>query len=762
MLKNQAVTIRRAKQLGIPTKMIGTILTGFLLANSTIGGAQSPLIMGFVGALNLSEGIFAFLGALLAYFFTGKVTSSFIEISGMICILALKVMVCEVFGKQIKATGSAVLSGLAYTLCGLAITFFTTTNGATAFVVACNGILCGCAAYFLISTFSAVKNEKKLVITGSAGASLGVVFVLSIATLCSAQLGFLNLGRVFGVLVVLLAAKKYKHLGGAVCGALVTCGVVLYSPEMGKATMLLAVAGLIAGVFAEFGTLPLTFFFISANAVGLIAIGVTTETARILVDVMVASVAFVIIPDKLVTNILGVGVAAKAGDKVTALAASKLNFAAKTIGEVRKSVEQVSKALEKRNGENDVTILVCDNICGKCRNNLYCWESEFDRSFENFNIVKKNLELKGKVTQDDLPQGLNKCFKRTELVDCFNESYSDEIVEKKANQKLKEMRGVLYEQFSGMEDMLQEISEEILVAKECDEELSKSVKSLLMDFGAITPRTCVFYNSFGKISIEAFYEGELNLTDVEIADEISEIVDRDLELPQIFIANGCSKLCLIEKPAYIVEVGIAQKSGIEGETSGDTYEYFNDGQGNAYIIISDGMGSGKMAAIDSLMTSSLLVRLLKAGIGFSAAVKLINSSMLVKSNNESFATLDIACIDLYTGRLDLLKLGAAATLIKSNGRVSCVEASSLPIGILRDLQPEKRSTILKNGDTVVMMSDGINENVYPFVKEKLLSKNEQDSQDIASSILENSLTKSGGERLDDITIIVVKIKQNED
>lgn len=757
MLKNQAVAVKNTREIGILTRAIGTVLTAFLLANSTIGGGQSPIVVGFVAALNLPEGIFAFLGALAAYFFTGKVSSSIIEICAMLIILVMKVLICEVFGKEMKVTGSTILSGMAFTLCGLAITFVTTTSGATAFVVTCKGILCGCATYFLITAFSAIQREHKLVVTGTLGASLGVVFVLLVASLCSVQLGFFNLGRALGITIVLLAAKKYKHIGGAVCGALVTCGVVLYSSEMGKATMLLAVAGLIAGLFAEFGVLAAAFFFISANAVGLIVIGVTPETSRILVDVLFASVAFVIVPDRLVTNVLGVGAVTKVSDKVTALAASKLNFAAKTIGEVRKSVEQVSKALEKRNCDNDISVAVCDNICGKCKNNINCWESEFDKSFESFNQVRKSMDIKGKITMEDLPQGLNKCYKKAELVESFNEIYNDEQSEKKANQKLKEMRGILYEQFSGMEDMLEEIGREIINGKECDDELSKSVKNFLIDFGAESPRACVFFNSFGKISIEAFYDGNLNLTDIEIADEISDIVDRELELPQIFIANGYTKLCLMEKPAYVLEIGVSQKSGKNGETSGDTFEHFDDGRGNAYIIISDGMGSGKIAAIDSLMTSSLLVRLLKAGIGFSAAVKLINSSMLVKSNNESFATLDIACINLYTGRLDLLKLGAAATFLKTNDRITCVEASSLPIGILRDIQPEMRSTVLKDGDSIVMISDGVSEKAYPAVKEEMLNHTENSSDDISKILVEKSYKQFENEKADDITIIVAKI-----
>lgn len=760
MLKNQAAAVKTFRQAGVLTKILGSFFAGFMLANSTLNGAQSPLAVGLVGALNLSEGIFAFLGGMLAYLITGKIGDAIVEISAMVGILVFRVILCEFIRKEIKAAGAAVLTGISYIAAGLAVVFAMSGSGGAVFLVVCKGLLCGCAAYFAIMSFNAAQSEQKLVISGTSGAALGVVFVIGVAALCSAQVGFFNFGRAFGVLVVLLAAKKFKHAGGAVCGALVTCGVVLYSPDMGKATMLLAAAGMVAGLFAEFGALPAAFFFISANAVGLIAIGVTPETARILVDAMVASVAFVILPERLTSVLLGSSAVSRCNSKINALTASKLTFAAKTIAEVRKSVEQVSKALEKKSGENDISVAVCDQICGKCRNNLYCWESEFDKSFEAFREVKTVLEQKGRVVQEDLPQSLAKCFKRAELTDCFNESHHIETAEKQASRRLREMRGVLYEQFSGMEDMLEEISGEILEANEYDDELSKSVKSFLLDFGAQLPRVCVFLNPFGKIRIEAFYEGELTLEPAELADELSEIVDRELELPQIFTANGYSKLCLIEKTAYTLEVGASQKTGRGEETSGDKYEVFYDGLGNACLILSDGMGSGKMAAIDSRMTSSLLIRLLKAGVGFSAAVKLINSSMLVKSGNESFATLDIVCVNLYNGRVDLLKLGAAATFIKSGNRVTCVEASSLPVGIVQEVQPEKRSTVLKEGDMIVMISDGIEETHYTALRNELLKKDIPAAEVFASTLLEKATARSATARTDDMTILVAGVKVN--
>ncbi len=761
MLKSQELTVKNSRHLSIFTRTVGAAFAAFIVANSTLGGAPSPFIASLVGALNPFEAIFAFIGTMLAYFFGGKLSQCLVEISAVVMILFIKIVLSEFFHKNLKAAGSAVVTGVSYILCSLTIIFLTVSqSGAASFVAVCKGIICACAAYFIILAYNSSKQEGKLATSGTAGASLGIIFIFLVATMCSIQLEFLNFGRIFGIFVVLFAARRNKHLGGALCGALVTCGTVIYSAETGNASMLLAVSGIVAGLFADFGVLAMSFFFIASTAAGVILIGADLNTAKILLDSAVAAIVFVAVPERIINDFLGLGAPCKSNAKAVELAASKLGFAAKTIFEVKKSVEQVSKALEKRNKENDAAICVCDKVCGKCRNNLYCWENEFDKFFDAFSEIRNVLDKKGEISIGDLPKSLDKCFKRDEIVLAFNEFFADEVAEKRANQKLKEMRALLYEQFDGMGNMLEEIGREIFYSKECDEEFSKSVKEFLVENGAICARACVFFNSLNKIQIEAFYEGELKCPPEEVAEYISEISDRDFEMPQIFKAGEISKLCIMEKAEYKIETAISKRAGSSKETSGDSCEHFSDGQGGSYLIISDGMGSGKSAAVDSFMTVSLLIRLLKAGIGFPAAVKLINSSLSVKSNEESFATLDVAAINLYTGRLDLLKLGAAPSFVKIGTRVISVESSSLPIGILSDLNADKRSVLLKSGDVLVMASDGIREDGHKKIREILLKNGDESAQKIADEIMQYAFDIESCAKKDDATVVVTKISKN--
>lgn len=109
---------------------------------------------------------------------------------------------------------------------------------------------------------------------------------------------------------------------------------------------------------------------------------------------------------------------------------------------------------------------------------------------------------------------------------------------------------------------------------------------------------------------------------------------------------------------------------------------FRTGSGRMVTVLSDGMGSGGRAAVDGAMAVGLTSRLIKAGFGADSVLRLVNSALMVKSGDESLATLDVASVDLFTGRLESLKAGAAVSLLRSMGRVSRIEKASLPVGIL--------------------------------------------------------------------------------
>ena len=169
-------------------------------------------------------------------------------------------------------------------------------------------------------------------------------------------------------------------------------------------------------------------------------------------------------------------------------------------------------------------------------------------------------------------------------------------------------------------------------------------------------------------------------------------------------------------------------------------------------------GSAKeIAAIFLAMASGLMMRLIKAGFGYDSSLSILNSAMLFKSTDESLATVDIAALDLFSGRLDMLKAGAAPTVVRRAGRCSVARSTSLPAGILREIGFDKASIKLKKGDIILMMSDGVCSEGSEWICSELDAFKDGSAQSLAERIAYGAKRRRTDNHSDDITVIAVII-----
>ncbi len=231
---------------------------------------------------------------------------------------------------------------------------------------------------------------------------------------------------------------------------------------------------------------------------------------------------------------------------------------------------------------------------------------------------------------------------------------------------------------------------------------------------------------------------------------------RPLDGPSVVSAEDATRTVFYEQARLRPEYGCAQISAHEGRISGDCCDTFSDGKGFFHLILSDGMGTGGRAAVDSIMTVSFVLRLIKAGFGFDAALKLINSSLLIRTGEETLATLDIGCIDLYTGKMEFLKAGAVSSFLCRDGKVAEITGSSLPAGILQGIHYDRRTVRLREGDLIVMMSDGAMTVAPDWLKEELALASKEPVEKIAERLAQLAKRNERGPG-DDITVMAARI-----
>ena len=233
----------------------------------------------------------------------------------------------------------------------------------------------------------------------------------------------------------------------------------------------------------------------------------------------------------------------------------------------------------------------------------------------------------------------------------------------------------------------------------------------------------------------------------KVADKIISILDKNSTL------TPCG-------PSYKAETGIAKYS-LEG-VSGDSCLTMTLSNNKTALILSDGMGKGEKAAVESKLVVTTLGKLLDAGFDVDLAMKTINGIMLTKTQSEIFATVDLAIISHKTGRAKLFKMGAATSFIKHGDQVEMVKTPALPIGIIGGLKLEYIDVKLKKGDLLVMVSDGVTDcdREDPGCKwliSRLKEMTTKDPETIAELIVNKAAEKYQLKERDDLTVMVATL-----
>ena len=240
-----------------------------------------------------------------------------------------------------------------------------------------------------------------------------------------------------------------------------------------------------------------------------------------------------------------------------------------------------------------------------------------------------------------------------------------------------------------------------------------------------------------------------------IGRELGRKVKPDQEAKAVIGKEPC-QIWFREDPDFHMLYEVAREAKEESSVSGDNFSCMRLSEGKAVLGLSDGMGTGEQAAKDSEAVMELAEKLLCAGYGEEASARLINA-MLVQRGNKRPVTLDLATIDLYTGKCCFTKLGAVTTFVRREGEVEAISAEALPAGVLTEASPIMENRELTHGDMIVMVTDGVLDALAPTDKEEsmktLLSGIKSDNpREIARQILDFAC-QNGGRSMDDMTVL---------
>lgn len=745
------------------------LLCGLLVSRGTLLGTLAPFGASYAAAVPKKYLFSSLVGTAFGYILL-KPTDSFRYIAVIVAIGALRWLMGDI-EKVSKSRLFAPLAAFLPTLAtGIALLFASTSTLSSFADCFIEAVLSGAAAYF-ISVSVQLADEKRGISAYTRQETASLVMTGCVLILAFGSLTFENisLGRIIAITAVLLCARYGGVNGGAVCGIATGAVFSIASRAQGFVCSGFAFGGLIAGMFAPVGKLGCAIAFLISNGIMSLAFGQNTQLAAVLIESLIGSVVFMVLP-KEVGNIISPVFSneknSSLGETLRKNIVMRLDFASKAIYNVRNDVNSVSDKLKDLYSPS--FSVVCENVekevCNNCGLKTYCYEHRQGVTRDDFFRLEELLEAQGRISESDVEDAFVKsCCKKGEIARSMNLNYREYLSAIEAQRRVSDVRGVVAGQFSGVSDILSDLSDEFKNTMRCDLDSSERIISALSALGAI-PVECICLVSDGgrmSVELELSSKGDSKLSKGTIMREVSKCCGRRFDLPTVTCEGDRIRAALCEMPVYDVEIGSDQHIANNGKLCGDCLDYFNDGFGKTYALVCDGMGTGGRAAVDGNMAVSVMGRLLRSGLSADSSLQIVNSALMVKSEDESLSTLDLTGVDLYTGKVTLKKAGAPATFVRKNGRVMVREMPSLPVGILNGVKFSSDTVNLSSGDMVVMVSDGVITGDEKWLEKLIRSWNEGSTQELARAVVDEAIKRRGDSPDDDITALAIRITDNE-
>lgn len=401
-----------------------------------------------------------------------------------------------------------------------------------------------------------------------------------------------------------------------------------------------------------------------------------------------------------------------------------------------------------------------DRICRSCPRVNECWNRDFNATYKTMFKFLEIMERKGELQAQDVePYFAGRCIRLDGLIKEVNRLFEIYKINQVWKSKLCENRELVGEQFGGVAQILQSISLDLEQETAFDHLAAEEIQCRLEAKAIWTEFVQVVRETQGRRSVQLCLVGDMKTETEEILPVLKSVLGTAFTpARRIRIDEESWVMEFHEAPALRIAAGFSCAG--KGEESGDSHMLNVLQDGKFVATLSDGMGTGHRAGRESSAIVELLEDFMAAGFDKTVAVKLINSVMVMKSANEAFATVDMCMIDLYTGEAEFIKNGAEPSYIKRKDGTETVRAASLPVGVISGVEIESFAHRLGNGDTVVMVSDGLElrgGGSQGWIRQTV----EQAApnipvQELADQIMEKSVALKGGTADDDMTVIVLR------
>lgn len=745
------------KDSGRRLRLILCLSAAFCLSQLDSLGEMSPFAVSFVSGIPFDYCYCAFIGSAVGYFVSSSWQIALKYTLALLIACLFRLVILKRFQTENNSFVCCLLSFCSCCLASIVYDTFTSFSLFGVILLLSEGVLSAFGTYFLIRAIrTPVLNIgiKKL----SAQDSISLVICICVFLMCMSgfTLGSVSPARIAAALFIMFVAHYKGAAASGICGILAGLSFSI-SPDGRVLFPFFAFGGLVSGVCGTLGQYAVgVSFAVSAFLVSLID-GFSVEKIYLLSEAAIAAVAYCVIPSKAIGK--AQDYLDKSGlicdDRVEREVCANLKRAAQNVGEISKIVDKAGERLDKViNPELDkVFAALQQNVCFGCNYKKECWNKRFHETADDIMKITGLKSFSGDKTELE-----KRCIRPRLLLKETESCYFDFVNAMASKMRISEMRSIVSEQFGVVSELLYEIAEQASNNRVIDTAKSRTVKSALHDSGIDVDSLRYYTDKSSRVTVEAdVISGTLETDFNKMRSILQFLTSRRFEKPEIAINELKTSYIFEEKPLYKVMFGSCSLSLDSKKLCGDSIRILTDFFGNRVAVLSDGMGTGSRAAIDSAMTVALMEKLLLCGFTFDSAMRAVNCALMVKSTDESTATVDCLSINVYNAKATFHKAGAAVSFIRRGNSVTTIEQQSMPLGILKQISPAYAERDLQPGDLVLLVSDGVTVGDCGWISDELLAWSTSSMDALASHIAKLARLRSEENTQDDITVIAARI-----
>lgn len=162
-----------------------------------------------------------------------------------------------------------------------------------------------------------------------------------------------------------------------------------------------------------------------------------------------------------------------------------------------------------------------------------------------------------------------------------------------------------------------------------------------------------------------------------------------------------------DKPVIRYDPEVAVRSAGLESANGDRCLWFAGPGCRYFVVLCDGMGTGIGAAEEGRAAGNILRRLLMAGYPTEYALRSLNSLCALRGRGGA-VTVDLAEVDMQSGRVSLYKWGAAPSYLLTAVGPEKIGTAGPPPGLSVTGTRETVDRLsLRRGETLILLSDGV-------------------------------------------------------